>query len=98
MTEILPWLPAIAIGLMYVADKYVMSQTLKKQAQQVDELHKVHLGPNAIDEDGSPRWWVKHSFEEAMVKLADSISKLSDFLREIHSVSQETLKEVKKKE
>ena len=49
--------------------------------QQIRELHQWHA---KTDQDGVPVWYVRQSFEEAIVRLADNIEKQTELLRYLH--------------
>lgn len=57
---------------------------LWKMAKQTDELWDVHLGMNAIDEDRTPKWYVRKSLEDQVKNLAEAINALKDTLRDLH--------------
>ena len=51
-------------------------------ANKINELHESHLGAGAMDEDGSPKWWMKKSYEETLKELSVSITALTELLKE----------------
>lgn len=57
-----------------------LDPVLRLAAASTDRLDVVHLGPNAIDEDGAPKWYVRKSLEEAMLKLDATIDKFGERL------------------
>jgi len=40
---------------------------------QTKDLWEVHLGANARDADGAPKWYTKQSFEDQVEKLAGAV-------------------------
>ncbi|MEK0325673.1 MAG: hypothetical protein QQN63_08210 [Nitrosopumilus sp.] len=46
---------------------------LREAAMSTQRLDDVHLGPNAMDEDGAPKWYVRRSLEDAMHSLDRTI-------------------------
>lgn len=66
-------------GLLGLIFKFVWSV-----AKKTDELWDVHLGPNALDDDRAPKWYVRKSLEDNVLALTDAITALRDVLRKIH--------------
>jgi|GEM_PF-5908906 len=63
-------------------------------------LYDVHLGPNAIDEDGAPKWYVRKALDENVASLAEAISSLKEVLRDLHNdqkTIQQSLKRIEKR-
>jgi len=61
----------IAIQLL----QSVMGINLRQMARQINDLHDWH---DKEDDDGVKVWYVRHSFEEAVVKIGDGIAKQND--------------------
>ena len=49
--------------------------------QNIRDLYQWHA---KTDEDGVPVWYVRHSLEEAIARLADNIEKQTELLRILH--------------
>jgi chromosome segregation ATPase len=58
--------------------------------QKLNELHDVHLGPNALDEDRSPKWYIRKPLEENMAELSTAIAGLTKVMEAVHSSQQKT--------
>ena len=63
------WAATAILGVIF---KYIWTI-----AKQTDELHDVHLGPNALDEDRAPKWYVRKTLEDNVLNLTDAITKLA---------------------
>jgi len=62
--------------------------------RQSDELWEIHLGPNAKDEDGAPKWYVRKALEENVHALAEAIGGLKDVLQAIHNDQKDIKREL----
>ncbi len=66
-------------------EKYnALFKIVRETKQQVDALHACHLGPQALDEDGAPKWYNRSALPEAVESVGAAVSALNDTLREIH--------------
>ncbi len=64
---------------------------LRQASISTIRLDEVHLGPNAMDEDGAPKWYVRKSLEVAMAKLDETIEKFGDKLSQTFTNLDRTL-------
>ncbi len=72
---------------------------MMKIAKQIDDLHTWH---NVSGEDGVKVWYVRKSLEEAIVKLAENISRQTDLMAkwqgESHDIMRDLQRERKKRD
>jgi len=71
------------LGLLAVlVGREIMRMTRESEIHQnIRELHQWHA---KTDQDGVPVWYMRHGFEEAIVRLADNIEKQTELLRILH--------------
>jgi hypothetical protein len=70
---------------------------LRKISRQTCELHRVHLGANAMDSDGAPKWYVRQALTENVKDLTEAIQGLREVMiqqREILSRITEQQKDM----
>ena len=49
---------------------------IENMQHKTDELHEAHLGPNAKDADGRPKWWVPHGAAKRLERLDQAIDRI----------------------
>lgn len=85
-----------AFRAMLVAGIASLWGMIRKTARQTCELYAIHLGPNALDADGAPKWYVRQALTENVRDLTEAIRELHDVMvqqREILSRMTEHQKE-----
>ena len=63
------WIIVSVLGMVLTA----VVVMFRRMSSQVDEVHKAHLGPKAMDRDGNPRWY-RHDNDQAMEAGAGRIA------------------------
>ena len=63
--------------------------------QNIRELHQWHA---KTDQDGVPVWYVRQSFEDAIVRLADNIEKQTELMRILHEDHRDLHSEIRNAE
>lgn len=81
-------LASIAISAMLMGVGWIIS-TVTTIKRQTDELHEAHLGPNARDADGAPKWYVRSSLTDAMHELSSTIRLVNRSMQDIHNETKE---------
>ncbi len=67
--------PLLAGAVLLVWERVASARTAKAVAAQVAELHKAHLGPQAMNEDGVPKWYNQRRFERTLETIAKSMQR-----------------------
>lgn len=67
---------------------------VRTTAGKVDALYDCHLGPQALDSDGAPKWYVRAALPEAVSEVGKALTTLNDTLREMHHDHQEIKKQL----
>ena len=81
-------------GFMLV-ERVLGSIASRKNNRQTTQLWHVHLGPNAMDEDGAPKWYVRKALTRATENLSESIKELAEAQREIAAVLRDLTRETR---
>lgn len=67
------------------SEKYnALFKIMRETQAQVQQLYDCHLGPQALDEDGAPKWYNRSALPEAVESVGTAVSALNETLREIH--------------
>ena len=61
---------------------------------KVEALHACHLGPQALDDDGAPKWYNRSALPEAVESVGIAVKALNETLREIHHDNKDIKKQL----
>lgn len=86
---------ALVFAGFMLAERVLGSIASRKNNRQTTQLWHVHLGPNAIDEDGAPKWYVRKALTQATQELSESIQALAEAQRDIAIVLRDLTRETK---
>ena len=62
---------------------------ITKINSMTEDLHRCHLGPNAVDADGAFKWYGRQELHESMIALSTAISTLASILAEMRHDQKE---------
>jgi len=68
MVEVTQQLASITGALAGIAT------VLAQLTQEVGELHQIHLGPKALDDDNRPKWWSDRRLVERIAKAVEEMN------------------------
>lgn len=67
------------------AEKYnALFKIVRDTKGKVDALYDCHLGPQALDADGAPKWYVRAALPEAVSEVGKALTTLNGTLREMN--------------
>ncbi len=84
-----------AIALLYPM-LFAGAAILKKISRQLDDLHNVHLGPNAFDVSGAPKWYSNQHLDDALTGLTEVLKEIHQQQRDASIASKETIRLLRK--
>ena len=75
--------PLLAGAVLILWERVSAARTAKAVASQIADLHKAHLGPQAMNEDGVPKWYNQRRFERTLETIAKSIERQTILLEQM---------------